>query len=238
MYLTTDYEQAIRQTLGDIGYPYEENRVTEDLTNQVVGGNGNRLTFNLSHTNIASSGTMINVNEVGFISTGFTVDQVNGIVIFTSGSQPALSNTYPYPTKFETMYYYQNFQDSDLDEFVNYALGKFKLDPMTGSNSTTQYQNVTSDIFNCIILYAVSQAYYRLASKYAKIPNVSAQGKSASKGSISQRYEDLAKEYLDAAEKERLALAGPRQGRSTIASHKITNQIPRGRFWQRGGRSG
>lgn len=237
-YSQSDYETAIRQTLGDLGWPYEESRIVEDLTNQVVGGNGNRLTFNLSHTNISSSGTMVNINEIGFASTGFTVDQVNGIVIFASGVQPTLSTTYPYPTKFETLYYFQHFQTSDLDEFVNYGLGKFKLGPMTGDNSTQDFANTTSDIFNCILLYAVAQAYYRLSSKYARLTNNSAQGKSSGKSAIAQRYEDLGKEYLDAAEKERLAIYGPRQGRSTAAALQITHNLPRGRFWQAGGHSG
>lgn len=235
MYSQTDYEASLRTLIPDQGFPSEASRIFgEDLTGQVVGGAGSTFTFTLSHINIAASGAMVNVNQAGYTTSGFTVDTTNGLLIFPSGSQPTLSTTYPNPTQLLCTYYFQQFYNSDLDTFINYGLGKFSYPPMTGDNADTTYQNLNSGFYNCVLLYAASQAFYSLFSKYSRITNISAQGKSAGKGSVAQRYEELAKEYNDKAELERVSLYGARQGRSTAANNVIRHNLSPGTRWRSG----
>jgi hypothetical protein len=221
-YLITDYENTVREFLQDTGNT-NTNKMNEDCTIQVVGGNGSRTVFTLSKTNIVggTSGVYYDLNQAGYTNSGISsVDANNGWVTFASA--PSLSGTVP--TSLFIQYYYQEFLTSDIDTFVNFGLGAINTPPMTGSNNQTTYQNLSQPQFNVVCLYGTFQGYYALAKKYAKQVNTTAEGKSSGKDAISKQFLALAKEYYDMAEKERLAINGPRQGRSTLPASAITNQ--------------
>ena len=99
--------------------------------------------------------------------------------------------------------------------------------PMTGDNSNANYQGLGSPQFNVVVLYAVCEGYYALSNRYARSVATSAEGKSSGKDAIAKMYLSLAKEFFDRAEKERLAINGPRQGSSTVAAAKFSNNQSR-----------
>lgn len=232
-YSTLDYESQVQLFLQDTANT-NNNKMNEDLTVQVVGGNGTRTVFTLSKTNIVggTSAVFYDLNQAGYVNTGISaVDTTHGWVTFASA--PQLSSTVP--TSLFIQYNYQHFLQSDIDEFINFGLGALSMNPMTGDNSNAGYQNVNSGQFNVICLYAAEEGYYALANRYARQVNTAAEGKSSGKDAISKQYLALAKEYYDKAEKERLAIYGPRQGRSTVAAAVINNHNNRPRVTNWGG---
>jgi hypothetical protein len=214
------YEAQVRQYLEDNGH-----RVVEELTLAVVGGGGTRLYFTLSKTNIVLNSAGADINQAGFVTTGFTMDLVNGNIVFAVA--PPLSTTVP--TSLFVRYQYQEFADSELDAFIDYGLNKIGVD---GLSTSTNYTGVGLANFNVVCLYAASQGYLSLSSRYAKFIDHSAEGKSFGKSKISERYLTLSQEYEMRAEKERLSAQGQRQERSTVAHHKTTSFAPRSAYWQ------
>jgi hypothetical protein len=221
------YEAQVQEFLQDTGNT-NNNRMVEDLTIQVVGGNGTRTVFTLSKPNIVNAGTsslFYDLNQSGFTNSGISsVDYSHGWVTFTA--PPALS--YMVPTSLFAQYNYQHFLLSEIDNFVNFGLGQIDTMPMAGQNATTDYQGLTAPQFNVVCLYAAEEGYYALSNRYARQVNTTAEGKSSGKADISKMYLNLAKEYYDKAEKERLAINGPRQGRSTLPAATFTNPGGRG----------
>ena len=221
-YLQVDFESAVQEYLQDTGTT-NNNRMVEDLTIQLVGGNGARTVYTLSKNNIVggTTGVLFNLNQTGFTNTGVaSVDSVNGLMTFASA--PQLSSSVP--SNLTVLYYFQNFNLSEIDSFINFGLGAINTNPMTGDNSNLAYQGLGSPQFNVVCLYATYMGYYSLANRYARMVNTTAEGKSSGKDAISKQYLALAKEYYDMAEKERLAINGPRQGTSTVASAKFSNK--------------
>lgn len=222
-YVLSDFESQVRQFLDDTGLT-NTNRVVEDLTYQLVGGNGSRVAFNLSRTNLVASVTQVSVNGAAFTTSGFTVDTTNGLVTFNSA--PTLSTTVP--TNLQVLYYYQNFLTSEIDNFINYGLNKIGLAQVTVN---TDYTQVNAANFNVVCLYGAASGYSELAARYSRMVDASAEGKSMGKSSVSARYQELAQIYEDRAEQERLAAQGPRQGRSTVASSVTKAFVPRSALW-------
>ena len=220
MAILTDYQSRIRQFLDDTATSH---RVVEDLTTYVVGGNGARKSFHLSHRNLVAGSTLADVNKAGFLNTGFTTDDPNAIVIFATA--PPISQTVP--TSLEVLYYYQEFMDADLGPFIDTGLNAIGVN---ASTVDTSYQNVTQPNFNVVCLYAASEGYGALASRYSKFVNAGAEGKSSGKSSISTMYKDLKVEYLARADAERLAVQGARQGRSTAVSSRQRSVLPPGAY--------
>lgn len=220
----TDYQTRIRQFLDDT---VTSHKVTEELTTFVTGGNGARKTFSLSHANLVTGATQADVNLAGFLSTGFTVDTVNGAVTFTVA--PPLSTSVP--TSLFIRYYYQEFTDADLAPFIDYGLNKIGVN---GSAVDASYSLVTPSNFNVVCLYGASAGYQALASRYAKFVNTGAEGKSSGKSSISTMYKELSKEYETRGDAERIAVQGPRQGRSTVASVRVKSMLPPSANWTPG----
>jgi len=222
-YSQAQYEAQVREFLQDTGTT-NNNRMVEDLTIQVVGGNGSRTVFTLSRTNVQTTSALpaLDVNQTGF-SKGWvsSVDTVNGIL--TTSSAPQLSTSVP--TYVQALYYFQHFTDAEIDEFVNFGLGQVESTaPMTGANATTSYQGLSSAQFNVVCLFATAMGYYSLSNRYAQMVNASAEGKNLGKGSIAQRYLELSDKYLAFAEDERKMIYGPRQGKSTVASSVLSGQ--------------
>lgn len=221
-YIQSQYETQVQEYLQDTGTT-NNNRMVEDLTVQVVGGNGSRTVFTLSRNNVLSTSAMpqVDVNQGGF-SHGWvsSVDTANGIL--TTSSAPPLSSSVP--TYCQVLYYFQHFTLAEIDEFVNFGLGQLSKGPMTGQNANSDFAQANYGEFNVVCLFAAVQGYLSLSNRYAQMVNVSGEGKSLGKGSISERYFNLAKEYYDAAEKERLAIYGPRQGRATVPQSIKTGQ--------------
>lgn len=222
-YTQADYENQVREYLQDTGTS-NNNRVIEDLTVQVVGGNGSRTVFTLSKNNILSTSAYpaVDVNQAGF-STGWvsSVDATNGIL--TTSSAPQLSTTVP--TYVQVLYYFNEFTDGEIDRFVNFGLGQVEATaPMTGSTSSTAYQNFSPAQFNVACLFGTAMGYYELANKYAGYVDASAEGKSLAKGMISKQYMELSKQHLDWAYKEREAIYAPRQGRASVPSSIMAGQ--------------
>jgi hypothetical protein len=204
----SDYISQVRPYLDDTDTSH---RVVDNLTTLVVGGNGLRKSFPLSHINLVAGKTLADVNKAGFLSTGFLVDLANAIVTFSTA--PPLSGTVP--TSLEILSYYQEFTDDQLTPLINYGLNKIGVNSISVDAA---YANVLQPNFNVVCLYAASQGYSILSGRYAKFVDTSAEGKSSSKSTISENYLKLAQEYEERATLERLAVQGARQGRSTSVS--------------------
>ena len=224
-YLQTDFEQAVQEYLQDTGTT-NNNRMVEDLTNQVVGGNGTRTVFTLSKNNIVggTSALFLDTNQSGFSNSNvLSVNSSQGFM--STSTPPPLSGTVP--TNLTCLYYFQNFTLTEIDQFINTGLGMINTNPMTGDNSNANYQGLGSPQFNVVVLYAICEGYYALSNRYARSVATSAEGKSSGKDAIAKMYLSLAKEFFDRAEKERLAINGPRQGSSTVAAAKFSNNQSR-----------
>ena len=224
-YLQTDLESAVQEYLQDTGTT-NNNRMVEDLTTQVVGGNGSRTAFTLSKNNIygGTSSVYLDSNQSGF--TNANVLSINSnLGILTTSTPPQLSGSVP--TNLTCLYYFQNFTLTEIDQFINTGLGMINTNPMTGDNSNLNYQGLGSPQFNVVVLYAVCEGYYALSNRYARSVATSAEGKSSGKDAIAKMYLNLAKEYFDRAEKERLAINGPRQGSSTVAAATFSSKQSR-----------
>jgi hypothetical protein len=229
-----NYIDQIRQKIDDTQI---SNRMEEDLTDLVVGGNGARTNFPLSHQLVnVSQPVLVDMNMNGYAGPGtppaFTV--INGILTFTT--PPPLSNSYPTPTSLRTIYYWNHFTDSyyyepspgwDIDEFINQGLGKMNFNPLPEFGGDTSYENLKVQEFGVVCLYAVHFAYMKLSARYSRQTDQEAEGNSNKKSDISKNYLNLAKEALDDAEKERLAINGPRQGRATVAAIAFGRTMPR-----------
>lgn len=224
-YLQTDFEQAVQEYLQDTGTT-NNNRMVEDLTTQVVGGNGSRTVFTLSKNNIygGTSSVYLDSNQSGFINSNVLSINSN-LGILTTSTPPQLSGSVP--TNLTCLYYFQNFTLAEIDQFINTGLGMINTNPMTGDNSNLNYQGLGSPQFNVVVLYAVCEGYYSLSNRYARSVATSAEGKSSGKDAIAKMYLNLAKEYFDRAEKERLAINGPRQGSSTVAAATFSSKQSR-----------
>jgi hypothetical protein len=159
--------------------------------------------------------TLADVNKAGFVGTGFTTDDVNGIIIFTVA--PPLSSSVS--TSLQVLSYYQEFTDSDITPFIDYGLNKIGVNP---SIVDTSYDSVTTPNMNVVCLYAASQAYATLSARYSKFVDTSAEGKSSSKSKIADNYMKSSQEFEKRADEERLAVQGARQGRSTVANAQVT----------------
>lgn len=215
----SDYEAQVREFLDD-----NSHRTIEDLTIYVVGGNGTRTVFNLSRGNVINDNTNFpveaDINQAGYSSSNIaSVDFKNGALTFTTA--PVISQIVP--TSLMVRYWYQEFLDADLDKFVNYGLQKIGISRIQDS---TNYQNVSEANFNVVCLFGASQGYLTLSSRYSKMVNTTAEGKSSGKDAIAKNYLALSKEMEDRAEKERLAAQGARQGRSTVAQSTKFRVIP------------
>lgn len=206
--------QYVAQVRAFVDDTTTSHRFVEDLTNFVIGGNGARKSFSLSKQNLVTGKTLADVNKAGFTSTGFTTDDTNGTITFSVA--PPLSSTVP--TSLEVMSYYQEFTDADITPFVDYGLNKIGVNPSIIDNS---YENVSTPNMNVVCLYAASQAYATLASRYTKYVDTSAEGKSSSKSAIAAGYLKSSQEFEARADAERVAVQGQRQGRSTVAN--LTN---------------
>lgn len=235
-YTLTNYITQVRSQIGDAYSTFYE----EDWTSLLVGGNGTRTAYPLSHQLILTGQFNGYTSNGGtYTTSGFTVSIPNASVTFNTA--PALGSG-SNPSSLRFRYFFQILTDSvtwatlslpryDIDSFIDEGLAKLAL------NQTfvdTSYQNVTANQFNVICLYAKSYGFNALAGYYARTISQSAEGKSSDKSAISRNYQALAKEAFDDAEKERLALYGPRQGQSTVANFKQTTSVPRAAFWTPG----
>ncbi len=212
MYSNTDYENQVREFRDD-----NARKMVEELTNYVVGGNGARKAFYLSKGNILNNDTyavQFDSNLAGYTATGISsVDTVNGIVNFTSA--PALSGSVP--TSLFILYWYQEFTNLDLDNFINYGLNKVQSTPPL-SDPSAAFQNLSPALYNVVCLYATAQGNRNLAQRYAKLVDSSAEGTSSGKSKIPDMYMKMGQEFEDIAEKERLAAYGPAQGQATLVA--------------------
>jgi len=215
----TDYEGRVRQLINDTS---TSNRVIEELTNAVVGGNGSRTVFPLSHRNLVA-GVMCSTNGAAYSTSGFTVDTANGLLTFTVA--PSLSTTTP--TSLTSLYYWQNYTNTELDKYIDYGLQKIGV----SSSASAGLETVTEPLFNVVTLYAASAACLDLSGRYSRMVDMNAEGKSASASQIAKQYLELAKTYEDRAEKERLAVYGHRQGRSTAVSSTSNSFQPTSYTW-------
>lgn len=228
-----NYIDRIRQKIDDTAI---SNRVEEDLTDLVIGGNGTRLSFPLTHALVvATPAPTITANGAAYTTSGFTV--ASGILTFTVA--PALG-VLPTPTNLKCLYYWNHFTDSvaypssvvfDINNFINEGLQRIGVND---TNTDTSYAQVSQANFDVVCLYASSFACTELANRYARQVNIGADGKSSQKAQISANYQAMAEKLMKQAEDERLAVQGDRQGRSTVANLVIGRTLPNGANWGNG----
>ncbi len=225
-----NYISRIRQKIDDTAI---SNRVEEDLTDLVIGGNGQRKGFPLTHAIVVTSpAPSITANGAAYTTSGFTV--ASGILTFTAA--PSLA-TLPTPTNLKCLYFWNHFTDSitypsfvnfDIDRFIDEGLQRIGVNDTT---TDTSYTLVSQANFDVVCLYAASFACTELANRYARQVNIGADGKSSGKAQISKNYQDMADKLMKQAEDERLAAQGARQGRATVASLQIRRTVPQSFNW-------
>ena len=209
------------------------NLLVEELTDLVVGGNGTRVAFELTHALVVTTpAPQITANGAAYTTSGFT--QASGILTFSVA--PSLG-VLPTPTSLKVRYYWNHFTDSityssasnfDIDQFINEGLQRIGVND---TNTDTSYTNVNQANFDVVGLYGASFACTELANRYARQVNIGAEGKSSGKAQISANYQNLAEKLVAQAEAERLAAQGARQGRSTVAQLAIRQTLPAGARW-------
>ena len=184
-----------------------ENLSRSALGNQV--GSSNK-SFQLNNRRIvgaiatpATASTLV-VTADGSVVAVATEDDVRGR--FTLSAAPTTSC-------FAT-YDFQFFTDAELTQIVNDALGFV---------SAALVADVVTGLTDALIYKAASDAAGKIASRTGLYYNMAAGGKSAQKGTISDKFRALAKDFFERATAERTAFYGPRKGASTSpASGTVT----------------
>jgi hypothetical protein len=165
----------------------------------------------------APTDPLLQRNDAGYLSTGFTVSKALGL--FTLTGVP--------PTSAQALYYYQYFSDTEVDKFRDHGLERLGVN----SQDAVARGQVDQVLLSVVGHYGASVGYERLASRYSTQYNSAAEGASADKAALFDHYMGLATHHKEQAEAERLAYYGNRQERSTVASVAVaTPPYPGGNY--------
>lgn len=197
-FTATDFRNKIREFLDDT--PTSHMVKPDDLSAQV---DGVKTQFFASNQNLVS-GVKASKDGGALAPVTSEDDLALGIVSVSPAPQTSL----------QLVYFYLFFTDAQIDSLRDHGLQR------TGFDSTT-LANVPPGLFSVVCLYAAAQGFRTLAGRHATKYDASVEGKSFSKGSLFEHYMQLAEEFEEKADKERLAFYGDRQGRSTEARSKI-----------------
>jgi phage terminase large subunit-like protein len=147
----------------------------DDLTQQVVPGDS-RVSFTASNQNIVNANmqgqsykVLQSTDGAAFVGTGITLtDAFNGIVTLTTP-----------PTKsLRIIYYFQFFQDADVQAFVYNGLRQIGIDP----TSATAIGEVPQQLFQAPCYLAAAEALKANAQLYVKFYSITTGGKGFQKG--------------------------------------------------------
>lgn len=189
---------------------FKENLVRSVLGNQVGGGN---LSFKLNNSRVSviSSVAQLQVSSDGAAyAAPATVDAPHGTFTLAAAPTTSLFATYDW----------QYFTDAEITDFITQA-GDFV-------EATADVTTVPVGLLDALVFKAASDACFALSARRAGLYDASAGGKSASKGDISKKYRELAKDLFDRAVAERAAFWGPKKGQATSPAYGkfATNQTP------------
>lgn len=187
----------------------------ENLSRSLIGNqvNGTNTSFKLNNTRVsvvASVSTLQVSKDGAAYAAPTTVDNTHGT--FTVTGAPT--------TSLFAIYDWQYFTDTEITGFLTQA-GDFV-------EATTDITTVPVGLLDALVFKASSDACFSLAARRAGLYDASAGGKSASKGDISKKYRELAKDLFDRAVAERKAFYGERKGESSAPAYGqfATNQKP------------
>ena len=173
MFAISDYVASVRSLIWDNAT--SKIIKPDDLTQQVAQGDG-RNSFMFSNQNIVTanmpgqnSPMLFSSDGAAFTGTGLTLtDAFNGF--FTLTASPAKS--------LRVIYYFQFFQDSDIQTFVFNGLRQIGIDP----TSASAYGNVPQQLFQAPCYLAAAEALKANAQLYVKFYNITIGGKGIQKG--------------------------------------------------------
>ena len=181
-----DYIAAVRSLVWDAS----NSKIIkpDDLTQQVAPGDG-RKSFMASNQNIVSANMqgqsypiLQSTDGAAFVGTGITLtDAFNGVVTLTTA-----------PTKsLRLIYYFQFFQDADVQNFVFNGLRQIGIDPTLAAS----YGNVPQQLFQAPCYLAAAEALKANAQLYVKFYNITIGGKGIQKGDKFKNIQSQAAAY-------------------------------------------
>lgn len=189
---------------------FKENLVRSNLGNQVDGANTS-FKLNNNRISIVASVAVLQVSkDGGSYAAPATVDAAHGTFTLAAAPTTSLFATYDW----------QYFTDAEITDFLTQA-GDFV-------EAVTDISTVPVGLLDALVFKAASDACFALSARRAGLYDAAAGGKSASKGDISKKYRELAKDLFDRAVAERAAFWGPRKGEATAPAYGkfATNQNP------------
>lgn len=150
---------------------------------------GSNTNFRLQNRNIVSGSAYVTINSSYRSQSGFTVDTVNGLIVF--GSAPVADSD---PFYFDYNFYW--FADSDYQDFVTSAvedLGFVYADPIP----------VPSGLYPALIQYSLYYYWTRRSTQYAHRYSSSGGQASQTIEAVTKNFMSLASQALKAAVQKR-----------------------------------
>lgn len=195
----TDYRARIRQYLDDTetSHPVKP----DDLSNQLVLGQS-KTQFLASNSNLVAASVKFSADGAAYTATGLTIDDAAmGVVTVPSAPVGTLA----------LIYFYQFFLEADIDRMRAAGLQKV-------GQPDADFATLPEGLFTPACRFAAADGARELAQRFARMYSTSTQGQSAEKQQISEKYQALAADLEETAEKERLAFWGNRFDGNTEAN--------------------
>ena len=173
--------QAVRVLGNDAS---NSHRVFPDSLTYLV--DGTRTVFPLANKNIVAGTNYIKDGGAYTSGDSLVTDFVNGLVTVS----PAPAKT------LEWYYFYQDFTDTEIQGFVDNALGEFN---MTETNLTT----IPAMLYDSMQHFAAAQMDQVRAQRYAASYNATIEGETFDKSDVYKAYIKSAQDHYETAKDKR-----------------------------------